>query len=596
MLTIVNFCFENPMNYDLIIKNGQLFDGSGEIGIFVDIGIKDGVVANIAPKIPDYEQSQQIIDAKGCWVTPGFLEMHSHYDAELVAAPALKESVRHGVTTVATGLCSLSMVASDPIDCADLFSRVESIPHQHVLGLLESKKNWSSPKEYRRHLDSLPLGPNVACYLGHSDIRTAVMGIEQATTHRIPTKQEMERMESLLLEALQEGFLGMSVMTTKIDRVAGERAWSRPLPSTFARWTEFRRFFRILRQGGAILQGAPDVESQLNTIGFMWESSGWFRPKLRTTLLTALDLKVAPFLHVLTRLGGWVANRILGGNFRWQFLPAPLRIYSSGLNLNNFDEFAGGLVLRNMKDPEEQYNESRRPEFRALFKEGINTALKVGLWNRDFSDAQILKCPDQSVIGKSFADIAKSQGKDTVDCFLDLAFEYRDELVWTTLMGNNRPNVIRKLMRSKQVHVGFADSGAHLKGLAFYNFSLRFLKYARDAELQGRPIMSTAQAVKRVTSELAQWYGLDAGVVKLGGRADLVVVNPNGLDESLDQVSEDSIENTQLMRLVNRNDDVVVATVINGNIAYSLKDGYSPDLGIVKKYGRFLPRTSHLMK
>lgn len=577
------------MNYDLIIRNGLFFDGTNESGIQADIGIKSGQVATIQPKIPDDAKSQKSIDAKGCWVMPGFLEMHSHYDAEILTAAGLKESIRHGVTTVATGLCSLSMVTASAEDCADLFSRVESIPHDHVLSLLQEKKTWRTPSEYRRFLEGLPLGPNVACFIGHSDIRSAAMGLVDATTPRLPSSAEQAHMERLLDEALDSGFLGLSVMKTKIDRVAGERAWSRPLPSTFATWKEYKRLFAKLRKRGAILQGAPDVAEPSSAVRLMFATAGWFRPRLKTTLLTALDLKVAPLLHLQARLSGWISNWLLQGNLKWQFLPAPLRVYSSGLNFNNFDEFAGGLVLRNLQNEEDQYAEAAKPEFRKMFKDGINSVLKVGLWQRDFSDAHVVACPDPSVVGKNFGEIAAARQQDPVDCFLDLATTYRTDLVWTTLMGNSREKVMHSLIRSPNVHVGFADSGAHIRGLAFYNFPLRLLKYVRDAELAGRPFMRTGDAVARLTSELANWYGLDAGHLYVGARADIAIVDPSGLDESLDTVTEARIENTSLMRLVNRNDRAVLATLVNGRVAYSRDEGYAEDLGVSQVYGRFLP-------
>lgn len=577
------------MHYDLIIKNGLVFDGVSHNGVAADVGIQDGRVVAVSASALDPAVAAAVLDAKGCWVMPGFLEMHSHYDAEILSSAALKESIRHGVTTVATGLCSLSMVSASAQDCADLFSRVESIPHDHVLDLLTTHKRWSSPAQYRTFLEGLPLGPNVACYIGHSDIRAAAMGLLEATTPRPPTEQELRCMEVLLDEALDQGFLGLSVMKTKIDRVAGERAWSRPLPSTFASWAEMARLFKRLRARGAILQGAPDVAEPSSAVRLMFAASGWFRPKLKTTLLTALDLKVKPSLQKMVRLSGWVTQKLLRGNLKWQFLPAPLRVYSAGLNFNNFDEFAGGLVLRNLKNEEDQYAEATKPEFRELFKQGLGSVLKVGLWQRDFSDAYVTACPDPNLVGRNFGEIARSREQDPIDCFLDLAVQYKSELVWTTLMGNSRVEVMHKLMRSRSVHVGFADSGAHIRGLAFYNFPLRFLKYIRDAHLEGNHFMSVGEGVARVTSELADWYGLDAGRLRPGARADIAIVDPQGLNSDLDAVSEDLIENTPLRRLVNRNDQAVLATLVNGRVAYARDGGFAKDLGVAHHYGKFLP-------
>src|SRR5690606_17638884 len=151
------------------------------------------------------------IDASGQWVMPGFIDMHTHYDAELVAAPALKESVRHGVTTVMIGSCSISMVLSEPEDCSDLFTRVESVPREYVLPLLKERKHWRSATEFvdfrRRH----PLGPTVSAFLGHSDLRVAVLGLDRAVDADVrPSEAELQRMEQLLEEALDVGLLGLS--------------------------------------------------------------------------------------------------------------------------------------------------------------------------------------------------------------------------------------------------------------------------------------------------------------------------------------------------------------------------------------------------
>ena len=239
--------------YDIIIKNGLYFDGSGCPGTIRNIGIRDGRIAEVTSAALDERSCSTVVDAANRWVTPGFLEIHSHYDAEVIAAPALKESVRHGVTTVAIGSCSLSAIVADPLDCSDLFTRVEAVPREAVLPMLQRSKAWRTPTEYRAFYDNHPLGPNLCSFIGHSDLRVAVMGLERATSHVKPTEQEMQRMEGLLEEALDAGLLGLSVMTTRLDKIDGDRAWSRPLPSTFADWTEFRRLFEILRRRQGVL-------------------------------------------------------------------------------------------------------------------------------------------------------------------------------------------------------------------------------------------------------------------------------------------------------------------------------------------------------
>src|SRR5690606_34211416 len=248
---------EIAMSYDIIIKNGLYFDGTGAPGVQRHVGIRNGRIDVLSLSPLDESGCANVIDATGKWLTPGFLEIHSHYDAEVIAAPALKESVRHGVTTVTIGSCSISMVLADAEDCSDLFTRVEAVPREYVLPILQEKKTWRDAAGYRAFYDQLELGPNVSSFLGHSELRVAVMGLERATSPIKPTEAELQRMEQLLEEALDAGCIGLSVMTTRLDKMDGDRAWSSPLPSTFATWKEFSRLFAILRRRGAVMQGAP---------------------------------------------------------------------------------------------------------------------------------------------------------------------------------------------------------------------------------------------------------------------------------------------------------------------------------------------------
>nr|MDT0524768.1 hypothetical protein [Streptomyces sp. DSM 41633] len=151
-------------------------------------------------------------------------------------------------------------VYSDTEDAADLFSRVEAVPRQFVVGALEQHKTWSGPAEYVKAIDELPLGPNIASLLGHSDLRASVLGLDRATTRGVtPTDAELETMAAKLDEALEAGMLGLSGMDAAIDKLDGDRFRSRALPSTFATWRERRRLIKVLRQRGRMLQSAPNV-------------------------------------------------------------------------------------------------------------------------------------------------------------------------------------------------------------------------------------------------------------------------------------------------------------------------------------------------
>ena len=199
-----------------------------------------------------------VIDADGKWIVPGFIDVHTHYDAEVLLDPGLRESVRHGVTTVLLGNCSLSAVYANNEDAADLFSRVEAVPREYVLGALDEKKTWTTAAEYVDALDALPLGPNVSSLLGHSDLRTSVLGLDRATDDTVrPTQAELGAMTAKLGEALDAGLLGMSGMDSAIDKLDGDRYRSRGLPSTFATWRERRALIKVLRHGAGCCKAHP---------------------------------------------------------------------------------------------------------------------------------------------------------------------------------------------------------------------------------------------------------------------------------------------------------------------------------------------------
>lgn len=580
------------MKYDLIIKNALLFDGISDAASVQNIGIKDGIVTAISTSVIPEDEGVKIIDAQEHWVMPGFLEMHSHYDAEIVVAPALKESVRHGVTTIALGSCSISMMVSSALDCADMFTRVEAVPRSQVLPILQEKKTWVTPAQYRQFLEQQALGPNVCGFIGHSDIRAAVLGLERSTHKTIPTEAELTQMTHLLNQALDAGFMGLSVMTTKLDKMDGDRVWSKSLPSTYSSWQEFSRLFDVLRKRQAVLQGAPDAVGKINVFAFLWHAHGWKRKPLKSSLLTALDLKSQPFMHYITRTSGYIANKFLAGNFRWQTLSAPFTLHLEGLDVNAFEEFSAGEILRDFKDDDLRYAKVKDPEFRKAFKKQLGAIFTKGLWHRDFTECKVINCPDKSLEGKTFSQIAKEQNKDAVDAYFDLAVLYREKLLWRTNYGNHRPEIMYKLLSSPYTHIGFADSGAHIRSNAQYNFPLRMLKYARDAQLLGTPFISIEQAVKRLTSDLADWFAIDAGKIKIGARADIAIINPLGLNHELDEVSRAEMEGFGgITRLVKRNDLAVDYTIINGKIAYQKDLGFAADLGQEKSYGRFLPST-----
>ncbi|MFC9436390.1 amidohydrolase family protein [Nocardia sp. NPDC057030] len=576
------------MSYDTIIKAGRWFDGTGSASAIRHLGLRGDRVVAVSVQPLDETGCPNVIDAAGKWVVPGMVDIHTHYDIEVLKTPALAESVRHGITTVLLGSCSLSTVHVGPTDAGDLFGRVEAIPRRHVIEAIEEAKTWRSAREYIAALEALPLGPNIAAMLGHSDIRTAQMGLDRATRKEVrPTAAEQAAMETALTEALDAGFVGMSQQQLLFDKLDGDTCRSRTLPSTYAKARERRRLNAILRRRRRVLQAGPDIASVRSIAAMTLSSLGIFRKRLKTTLLSAADIKANPALVYLMGPIARVLNA-LGGDFRWQHLPVPFEVYADGIDLVIFEEFGSGAAALHLADRVERDALMQDEAYRRQFRKDYDTKFGLRVWHRDFFDAEIVACPDDSVIGKTFGQVGIDRGGvHPVDAFLDLVVAHGTKLRWRTTISNHRPKFLTRLGADPGVQLGFSDAGAHLRNMAFYNFGLRFLRRVHDAERSGQPFISLERAVHRLTGELADWYGIDAGHLREGDRADLVIIDPAHLDDSLDAYAESPVaQYDNLSRMVNRNDRAVSAVFIGGR--YVFGDGTPALILGADRTGRFL--------
>lgn len=567
---------------EMLLKGGRVFDGSGDTSCVQDVRILDGVVTEMGPDLEP--GGAEVLDVEGQWVMPGFIDVHTHYDAEVLAAPGLHESVRHGVTTVMLGSCSLSTVLVEPEDAGDLFARVEALPRPFVVDTLEKWRTWSGPRDYLEALDKLVLGPNIACMLGHSDLRTSALGLGRSVDPSIrPSSGEMKTMLGVLEEALDAGFVGMSTMTNPWDKVAGDRYRSSKLPSANASWWEYRQFNRVLRRRGRVLQSAPNITTKLNVLLYLWDSMAWGGRALKTALISGADLKAEPFVVGLITWLARTVNRWFGADFRWQSLPVPFEVYSDGMQLVVFEEFGAGEAALHLESGPERIELLSDPEYRAWFKSCYDRRFTPRVWHRDFHDADIVSCPDADLVGLTIGQVADQRGQHPVDAFLDLVVQHGPELRWRTTIANHRPEVLRTLVSDPSVQIGFADSGAHLRNMAFYNFPLHLLKMARDSEHHGGAFMSVERAVHRLTAEIADWYALDVGRIQVGGRADVVVIRPEGLNDDIFGYSEAPMPGCPgVQRMVRRNDSAVVATLIGGHRVFGngkFVDGYGQTVG-----------------
>ncbi|MGV0697191.1 N-acyl-D-amino-acid deacylase family protein [Mycolicibacter sinensis] len=576
------------MSFDTVIRGGRWFDGTGAPSAIRNIGIRDGHVAAISAEPLDEAGCGQVIDAAGKWVLPGLLDIHTHYDVEVLVAPSLSESVRHGVTTVLVGSCSLSTIHVDGQDAGDLFGRVEAIPRQYVVDTIDKHKDWSNCADYIAGLERLPLGPNVTAFIGHSDMRAATMGLDRATRGDArPTPAEQARMEQMLDEALQAGFVGMSSQQLLFDKMDGDVCRSRTLPSTYAKPRELRRLKAKLRRSGRILQAGPDVKNPFDVVSQLAQALGIFRRPLKTSLLAAADVKSNPLAVPAMVKASRVLNK-LGADFRWQHLPVPFEVYADGIDLVIFEEFGSGAEALHLRESVERDELMRDEGYRRRFRKDYQNKYGPRVWHRDFFDAEIVECPDASVIGKSFGQVGVDRGGvHPVDAFLDLVLEHGTALRWHTTISNHRPDMLRKIAREPGVQMGFSDAGAHLRNMAFYNMGLRLLRHVLDAQQAGQPFLSIEQAVHRLTGELADWYRIDAGHLRVGDRADVVVIDPAHLDDTLDAYVEETFAAYGGMsRMVNRNDAAVTAVFISGRAV--VLDGQPTGVLGTQRTGSFL--------
>jgi len=578
------------MTFDTILRNGLYFDGTGAPGVVRDVGIRDGRVAEVAESL-DSTGCADIVEAGGMWVLPGLVDIHTHYDIEVLDSPALAESLRHGVTTIIMGSCSLSTVYADSVDVGDLYGRVEAIPRMDAIRAVDRHKDWTSVETYIASLERRPLGPNIGSFMGHSDMRVAVMGLDRATRKDVkPTAAELARMEGMLTEALDAGYVGLSSQQLLFDKLDGDRCRSRTLPSTYAKHKELKRLKNQLRKRGRVIQSGPDINNPMNLVSQAFQSLGWGRPQLKTSLLSAADIKANPMvIGLLAKMGRLMIKLGGGENFRWQHLPVPFEVYADGIDLPIFEEFGSGAAAMHLKEEIEKQRELMQdPDYRRRFRKDYESKWGPRVWHRDFFDAEIVEAPDPSLVGKSFGQVGVERGGlHPVDAFLDLMVEYGKQIRWRTTISNHRPEMLKMIAQEPSVQVGFSDAGAHLRNMAFYNFGLRLLRHVYTAQQEGNEFLTVEAAIHRMSREIAEWYGLDAGRIQPGDRADLFVLDPAHLDDTLDTYHEAVVPQfSNLSRMVNRNDQTVRAVYVSGRAVF--RDGRPTDVLGHQRTGSFL--------
>ena len=209
-----------------------------------------------------------------------------------------------------------------------------------------------------------------------------------------------------------------------------------------------------------------------------------------------------------------------------------------------------------------------------------NNRFKPRAFHRKMEEMTILSAPDKSLEGKTFAELAKAEGKDEVEHFLDLITQYGDDLKWIAVAANDRPDVLSWIVRHPDAHIGFSDAGAHLKNISIYNFGIALLHLVKERNDTGKKTMSIEKAVYKLTKELADWYLMpNIGSIEEGKQADITIVDPNHLTDEIYDLHEAPMPGLpEYLRIVRRNDNAVPFVFINGVMAWK-KGKATQDLG-----------------
>jgi N-acyl-D-aspartate/D-glutamate deacylase len=518
------------MAYDLIIKGGRIYDGSG-------LPSRTGDVAIIGDRIAEVGRvtgsARRTVDADGLAVAPGFIDFHTHMDAQLLWDPLATSSCYHGVTTLIPGNCGLSLAPCRPEDRENIigsFVRVEAMPSQVLRQAIQWE--WTTFPEYLARLRQ-KLGINVAALVGHCALRQFVMGEE--SSERAATPDEIEQMKGILREGLRAGAIGFSTNQNRRHM----REDGRPIASRLATDDEILELAGVLgelnRGSVQISRGtlgvARPAEEDVNLFHRLAQKSG--RPVIWQSIAHRLN---APDL--------WKQLLELARESLDSGVPSyPLcnaRLFNGRFTLKNaqtFDELPSWKKI--MFLPVENRAELfRDPETRAKLRfEAIEETRPVNFtrrWDQIFLVKAAL-AKNKEFEGKHLQEIARSQNKDVIDTFLDIALEENLETTFQN-SGARDEQATAEILKNPITLVGQSDAGAHLIYHAGYGYATRFLGYW----IRERKVMSLEEGIRKLTFMVASLFGLnDRGLVRTGMAADLVVFDPATVRECEPEMVDD---------------------------------------------------------
>jgi len=500
--------------YDLLIRNGRVVDGTGAPARRADVGISGGKILSIQERIG--EKAATTIDATDLVVAPGFIDPHTHYDAQICWDGALTPSSWHGVTSVVMGNCGVGIAPCRPeareVAMRDLVN-VEAIPFEVLAAGITW--DWESFPQYMAAAARRKPALNLAFLAPLTPLRHYVMG--EASMERAATSQEAEKIKELLGEAIDAGAFGFS--STLLNQHMGYQG--RPLACRNASREELKACCNALKERG---KGAIEIamtrqigvmdDPELELLEFMLGESG--RPITFIAMFDRDDISEA----VRTSLAR--ARPMIERGARPQTSPLPLTREINMRNPFSFAAFPSWKRVFEDKSKQAQAAVYRDVNFRNQFREELKRPASFGNWARitvhEVKSPSLKKYENQTV-----AEIAAAEGKDGVDAFLDLTIRDDLENEFTMQSFNTRVDRVSELLNDPSVLIGLGDGGAHLDMLCDSGYPT----YVLGTWVRERKALTLEEAVRRMSSDPADFFGIrDRGRLQRGLAADIAIFDP----------------------------------------------------------------------
>jgi N-acyl-D-amino-acid deacylase len=497
------------MTADILIKNALVADGTGAPVRREDVGVAGGKIVPPGP-------AKRIIDAEGLVLAPGFIDPHTHYDAQICWDGAITPSSWHGVTTVVMGNCGVGIAPCEPsareIAMRDLVN-VEAIPFE----VLDAGITWDW-ETFPQYMDAAAKRKpalNLAFLAPLTPFRHYVMG--EASMERAATAEEASRIKFLLGKAIDAGAFGWS--STLLNQHMGYGG--RPLACRNASREELKAYCNALRERG---KGAIEIamtkqigvmdEPELELLDFMLEESG--RPITFIAMFDRDDISEA--LRTSLRK----VRPMIQRGARPQTSPLPL---TREINMRNPFSFAGFPSWKRAfedKSKEAQAAVYRDVSFRNQFREDLKRPASFGNWER-ITVHEVRSPKLKRYEGKTVAEIAAEWGVDGVDALLDITLEDDLQNEFTMQSFNTRVDRMAEILNNKDMLLGLGDGGAHLDMLCDSGYPT----YVLGTWVRERKVLSLEEAVRRMTSDPADFFGIkDRGRIAPGMAADVVIFDP----------------------------------------------------------------------